>query len=72
MTKNKMAKEDLKNEMANLVERWFQLNNCEISYEELVELEKERVETKMWDLIYKDWELNQELEDMLPHPICYR
>ena len=44
--------EDLKNDMANLIERWRALENCEIDYEELVQCEKERVEKRIGDIIY--------------------
>lgn len=69
--------EDLKNDMENLIERWWQLDRGDIDYEELVECEKERIEKRMWDLITNwdivwDWEINQELEDMIPYPICWR
>jgi len=69
--------EDLKNQMANLIERRRQLDRWEIDYEELVQCEKERVERQMWELITNgdmvgDGDINQELEDMLPYPICWR
>lgn len=69
--------EDLKNQMANLIERRRMLDEWEIDYEELVQCEKERVEQQMWELITNgdivgDGDINQELEDMLPHPICWR
>jgi hypothetical protein len=53
------------------------LDRGDITYEELVELEKEKIECRMgelitnWDTVW-DWDINQELEDMLPDPICWR
>lgn len=65
--------EDLKNDMANLIERWRALENCEIDYEELVQCEKERVEERIGDIIYwYDWDDVDELKDMLPKVICWR
>lgn len=65
--------EDLKNEMANLIERWRALENCEIDYEELVQCEKERVETRMGDLVNCNGkEAKKVLEDMIPNPICWK
>jgi hypothetical protein len=43
--------EEKKNEMNNLIERRFALDRGDITYEELVELEKEKIECRMGELI---------------------
>ena len=61
-------REWLKNDMENLIERWFELHRGEVSYGELVELAKEQIETRIWDIV----ENHPELEENIPSPICWR
>ena len=60
--------DDMKNDMDNLIERWFELHREEVSYEELVELAKEQIETRIGDIV----ENHPELEENIPSPICWR
>lgn len=69
--------DDMKNEMENLIERWFELHRGDVSYGELVELAKENIEKRMGELVTGGdvlwtWDINTELEDMIPDPIQWR
>jgi len=63
-----MTKEQQKMEMEKLIERRLQAHRWDISYGELVESEKRRLETKMGDIVEK----YPELEELIPSPICWR
>lgn len=63
-----MRTKDKKNNMKKLIDKRFKLDSENTKYNELVKLKKERLEKLMGDLV----EENEELEELIPFPICWR
>lgn len=63
-----MRTKDKKNNMKKLIDKRFKLDSENTKYNELVKLKKERLEKLMGDLV----EENEELEELIPSPICWR
>lgn len=62
---------DAKLLMLQLVNEWIKLDDTFNDYKELVEKEKGELEKAIWDLLEKN-NYDQELEDLIPDPICWR
>ena len=66
-----MESKSIKEVMQILIDRRIKIDEAYKTYSEMVEMEKEKIETEIGDILEVN-NYNEELEDMIPEPICWR